>query len=565
MIQRFGRGCGHIGSTSKICACTRLSGAAEIVSSGNWSSWNGGSITSICQSGDAILGCHGRRTVPNRALIATRVATDRRVKHHLHGSRSQQVTLATPPTSRPASKPIRPVLYPLLRLMSNAILRTFLRKIALHVEQPVPERGPVIFASNHPNGLLDPLSVGYVTPRPVHFLAKSGIFSVPVWGSFLRRCGVLPVYRRMDNPSDMSKNERTFEACYQVLAAGGAIGIFPEGVSHVNPELKKLKTGAARIALEAEERDDFSLGVRLIPIGLTFLERSRFRSTLGIQVGKPISLEPYYERYSKEPQETVREVTQALEEKIKTKVLHLDHLELAGLLADLDSLYREDLIEVIRESGSPLGSTNDPGTVQRRIANAVEYFYRHEPLVFERMKKRVRHYLTGLQKLRLRDEALRDFEGRLGWFFWLAGVVPWSLIGLPIAFYSTVNNVLPWLLTGAMARRTSKTPQSLAQCKIYCGMAIFPICYAIQIYGVGRWLGMLPAVVYGISLPVLGIFAVWFWRRTRAVWRRYWLGYLELARPNLVQRLKARRDSLIRDLNELRERYLVSVTSDNSV
>jgi 1-acyl-sn-glycerol-3-phosphate acyltransferase len=429
------------------------------------------------------------------------------------------VTLETSPTSRPASEPIRPVLYPLLRIIGNAILRTFLRKIAVHVEHPIAELGPIIFASNHPNGLLDPLSIGYVTRRPVHFLAKSGIFAVPVWGSFLRRCGVLPVYRRMDSPVDMSKNERTFEACYQVLAAGGAIGIFPEGVSHVNPELKKLKTGAARIALEAEERYDFRLGVRLVPVGLTFPERSRFRSTLGIQVGKAISLEPYYEHYSKEPQETVREVTHMLQETIKTQMLHLDHLELAGLFADIDSVYREDLIEVIRESGSPLGSTSDPIAVQRRIADAVEYFYRHEPRVFERTDKRVRRYMTGLRRLRLRDEALRDFEGRLSWFVWLAGVVPWALIGLPIAFYGTVNNFLPWLLTRGIARRLSKTPQSLAQSKIYSGMAVFPVFYAIQIYGCWRWLGTLPAVVYGMSLPILGLFAVGFWRRTRAVWR----------------------------------------------
>ncbi len=275
------------------------------------------------------------------------------------------VSSTTPPTSRTASGAIQPVLYPVLRIMGHTILRTFLRKIAVHVEHPVPLEGPTIFASNHPNGLLDPLSVGFITRRPVHFLAKSGIFAVPVWGWFLRRCGVLPVRRRMDNPTDMSENDRTFEACYQVLADGGAIGIFPEGVSHVNPELKKLKTGAARIALEAEERYDFRLGVRLVPVGLTFPERSRFRSTLGIQVGKPISLEVYHERYSKEPQEVVREVTDLLEETMKTQMLHLDHLELASLLADVDAVYREDLIDMIRETGSPLGGTSDPTTVQR--------------------------------------------------------------------------------------------------------------------------------------------------------------------------------------------------------
>ena len=65
--------------------------------------------------------------------------------------------------------------------------------------------------------------------------------------------------------------------------------IFPEGVSHDQPRLKELKTGFARIALEAEAGDSLelgheslaSLGVRIVPVGIHKGAVARVRGHLG--------------------------------------------------------------------------------------------------------------------------------------------------------------------------------------------------------------------------------------------------------------------------------------------
>src|ERR1041384_4770224 len=66
--------------------------------------------------------------------------------------------------------------------------------------------------------------------------------------------------------------------------AGGSLALVPEGKSHSDPALQPLKTGAARIVLEAERKLP-GLGVRIVPVGLLFDRKGKFRSRALVQVG----------------------------------------------------------------------------------------------------------------------------------------------------------------------------------------------------------------------------------------------------------------------------------------
>jgi 1-acyl-sn-glycerol-3-phosphate acyltransferase len=54
-----------------------------------------------------------------------------------------------------------------------------------------------------------------------------------------------------DDPRLMQQNDEIFSKCFEHLKNNGAILIFPEGISLTNRQLRKIKTGAARIALGA--------------------------------------------------------------------------------------------------------------------------------------------------------------------------------------------------------------------------------------------------------------------------------------------------------------------------
>jgi 1-acyl-sn-glycerol-3-phosphate acyltransferase len=109
--------------------------------------------------------------------------------------------------------------------------------------------GGFIAAPNHCTEI-DPLVVGhmlYNQKRMPHFLAKGGLFKVPVVGAVLRATKQIPVER-----STAGAN-RSLQIAKEVVEEGGAIVIYPEGTLTRDPDLWPMKghTGAARMALES--------------------------------------------------------------------------------------------------------------------------------------------------------------------------------------------------------------------------------------------------------------------------------------------------------------------------
>src|SRR6185436_12374607 len=113
-----------------------------------------------------------------------------------------------------------------------------------------------------------------IPPVQPRFLAKSTLWKIPILRPFLRLAGSIPVYRPQDK-EDTSRNAETFTRAGEVLAQRGAIALFPEGKSHSQPGLQPLRTGAARIVLEAERKHP-GLGVRIVPVGLLFDAKETF-------------------------------------------------------------------------------------------------------------------------------------------------------------------------------------------------------------------------------------------------------------------------------------------------
>src|SRR5690606_19668180 len=128
----------------------------------------------------------------------------------------------------------------------------------------------------HPNSLLDPMLVLAAAHRPVRFLAKAPLFDDPKVGWLVKAFRSIPVYLRHDDPTQVGRNDEMFRAVHAALGAGAAVALFPEGISHSEPSLTPLKTGAARIALGAAPLigRDFPI----VPVGLVFREKDRFRS-----------------------------------------------------------------------------------------------------------------------------------------------------------------------------------------------------------------------------------------------------------------------------------------------
>ena len=140
---------------------------------------------------------------------------------------------------------IRAILTPLLRLAF---------RVQVDGKARIPRRGPVIIAANHIS-FIDSLFLPLVVGRRVTFLAKAEYFDNPRTAWFFRMAGQIPIRRDGGSASD-----RALESAREVLEAGGALAIYPEGTRSPDGRLYKGRTGIARMALGCD--------VPVLPVGI---------------------------------------------------------------------------------------------------------------------------------------------------------------------------------------------------------------------------------------------------------------------------------------------------------
>src|SRR5216110_1240332 len=154
-------------------------------------------------------------------------------------------------------------------------------------------------------------AVRAVARRKVHYLATAALFRNPLVARFLLAAGAIPVYRKQDDPGKMDKNSDTFAACAAGFEHNALIAIYPEGTTHAEARVQRIKTGAARIALgyEAEHPGELAM----IPVGLSFEARKSFRSRVLVAFGEPIHPAAYMAAYREDPVKAVDALTRDLQ------------------------------------------------------------------------------------------------------------------------------------------------------------------------------------------------------------------------------------------------------------
>lgn len=449
-------------------------------------------------------------------------------------------------------------IYQLMRWLLGLALGFYFRRIERFHAERVPTTGPVLLTSNHPNSVTDPFVIGASLPRKVNFMATVQMFRFAPLKWLLIRCGVIPVNRLKDDPKAMRSVMETFEAVYRVLERGEAVALFPEGITHDDPQLKEVKTGAARMALELEHRHAGKLGLQILPVGLTFSAKELYRSDALANFGEPIRAADFLADYETQRKECIRKLSQEIEARIQALILHIPNLEHARVIAAVKRLYLDRLRVGHRSVGVPLGEQAEELALTQRISAAVQQICRTAPAVAEGFCQRLAGYERLLAKLSLGDDELSDFQQGGKWIKQLR-LTFLAVVFFPFALYGWVFRLLPALVVTWAVKRFANPDLRKAQvstASMVSGIVAFSFFYALFI-GLCHWLfGWPTSLWFGLSLPITGLIAHYYLRAGRRLAASVRTTFILVRAPFAAKRLIAMRQGLIAEIEAAHQTIL---------
>jgi len=429
----------------------------------------------------------------------------------------------------------------------------FYRQIHVENKDRVPQTGPVILASNHPNTMMDPLLVALLSGRNPHFLGKSTLFNSAIAKRFFNSVHVLPVYRKEDAEKEMGKNAEVFERCYESLEAGNALAIMPEGISQMDGTLHEIKTGTARIGLGAEVRNAFQLGVQIVPAGINYSSPTEFFSDVNCRFGRPIDLSNYQDLYEKDEYEAVFEVTNQIHDALAKLTTFVESSETAEVLKNLKKIYK---MELAVDLGLDDDLKQNDFSMTRGMADAINWYSAEHPEQFDQMDRRMTRYLAKVEGLELRDELLSTARGHrtisrraIG----LLGVIT----GFPIYIWGVVNNFLPYRIPALLVKALGTSLEYLSTIKMLSGFVVFALFYTLQTLAIWYLTGSgMVTTIYILSLLPAGRFAR-FYHDTMLRYRQHIRIFtLFIKRKTLMYEIIQERMVLIAEIDEAKAEYM---------
>jgi glycerol-3-phosphate O-acyltransferase/dihydroxyacetone phosphate acyltransferase len=440
---------------------------------------------------------------------------------------------------------IRRVITAILRLT----LRVYFRRIEVTGRENVPPEDAVIFVLNHPNALVDPAFLLCLAPRRLAFLAKTPLFRTPVIGYVVRALDSLPAYRRQDEGEDVSRNVETFAAARKLLSRGIAIGVCPEGVSHNEPRLKPLKTGAARIALAAASSG--TLTVKIVPAALYYTDKTSFRSSALLHFAEAIDV-PRIELdpNGTPPRSAVRELSNKVQEAMREVMLHAEQEDALGLIDRAEKIFSAEEIDEPDEEQRLDRSLR----LRQRFLAGYSFYRQYEPRRLDDIEVRIARFEAELQQARLDPSDLSLPPTAAHTILQLLAQVFTCLVLAPFAAVGLVFHYPAYRLAGYLSRRLGREHDVLSTFKIISAMLLFPLTWLTVAVVAWVFSGWLAVAISVLALPLCGYAAVRFAEEIDRFYGSFAALALFVLKRRRFVRLLAERAAIKREIVALGER-----------
>ena len=432
--------------------------------------------------------------------------------------------------------------YSMLRnYLVGPALRLYYRKVDVLGAKAVPDTGPVIFAPNHQNALMDALSILCTKDRQPVFVARADIFQKPLIIAILHFLRILPIYRKRDGGIASDNNQETFDVIMKTLQNRQAIGIMPEGTHNEIKRLRMLQKGVFRMAMQAQEEYGNKPTIKIVPVGIEYTSTREFRSDVMIRFGKVIEVSDFYDLYVENPARAFKQMQDVMMEKMREGMIDIVNEQYYSEIEFLRRWYQRHAAQSL---GLNFRKAEHRLQAQQKIIAALQDYDQTNPDEMSELCFEVRKYNEILQKHGMEDHVIeRQPYSAAG----LSGRSILAILGLPFWILGMLFNYLPYTMSG-MASRTVKDPQFVSSVQFVAGIVLFPVYHIIMTV---LLVIFMPCIYSKIIMPLLmiplGIFA---WEFSLSIKKldaqfRFWWNKLR-KNPEILEAIKFRKDIFVR-------------------
>ncbi|KAF0716602.1 hypothetical protein AaE_011054, partial [Aphanomyces astaci] len=403
----------------------------------------------------------------------------------------------------------------------------YFRRITVHGVNNLPREGPVVVCPNHPNMMIDVLLVltqcTHMGRNPYAW-AKASMFKNPVAGRILRALGAVPVYR-------------------------------PPGTSYTLPHMLELRTGVMRVATGFVKAYDTPITV--VPLGLTYFNKDRFRSEVSLEFGEPIIVDQaviHSDAFSTDERSEVKRLTEQLQERMHRVTLNAHNFESFRVARTIRRLY----------CAKPLHPKDDVHFTQQ-LVDLVEgklTTKETETVVLTQLKADVSKYQHALDDLRIKDsDLLLDVKEslvalaveRLMYLLVLLPLAtPGLVLNLPFYFLGTKLNVLAgYTESRSMFKLAAGIIVLFAQNVDLCGLTFFPAQWVVLISTAAYIYGSSAAYGLMIALPFFLYSHIRVLEESRSIMENVWYLANLATRKERIDVLRNERKALVTTVQSL--------------
>lgn len=366
------------------------------------------------------------------------------------------------------------LLYRILKLYVNRAFKSFYGDYIVVGRENIPEKGPIIFAPNHRNALMDALAILSVTPTgfSTSFVARADIFKKKMIAAILHFIKIMPAFRMRDGYENLGRNNETFDMSSELLINGNALCIMPEGNQETEQFIRPLVKGIFRIAFATQEQCGPEKPVKIVPVGLDYGSIHKYGKHIIINIGKPVDISEYIETYRENQAQAMNELRQRLSDSLKS------------LTVDVASNENYEEILTASELAGYEAKTGRHYTIEsfklrQKAAKTLVNKEKTDEAGFKRFAETCRTFSKQLKTLKLKPQALLNSKVSLASLIADAALL---FMTFPVFLQGFLLNFIPFFLPVYLRKNGFKAKYDgfFSSLHFGTGLLIFPIYYIIQ-------------------------------------------------------------------------------------